>query len=538
MFQIARRTTLVQTCFLTFLYAAAPAHAAPQIGVTAALRGDVVRTASLQSGAAIGQMSSGQTVFLGDDIKVGSQGRLQVMLLDETIFTLGANSVMRIDEFVYDPADAANAKLSTSITQGAFRFVSGQIAKTDRDAMKVKLPGATIGVRGTSVAGDVAPDGTASVILLGPAPNNALGLPAGAINVANQAGAVDITRPGFITQLSDANQAVPPSAPVEATAQQIEAVELSLAEQASASIAEELGVDPATLNIESGEDTDGDGMLDSFKGNAVLGAALSDATADGGVTSDNALKAAVALTIFGDELLNMSDSEATSFFAGVNLGGGIAALIENGNFDYLGQTQISELSELTGSTTFRATGARIETRSGEDIGSFSTVQTWNFANRTVTAELTGSFSALDGDLAGTLNLPQETITFADAQGNSNYPGAAQLNFNHTVGANGNNSVAYSMGYEENNFNASVVKQNFDSTVPGYDSSIGFVSLSAQPTGKEVSVNFWGGLSNVDANNGTNPTGSFSESGVNISVRDNEVEEFEAEGFVFGLDRDD
>ncbi|MGC6535536.1 MAG: FecR family protein, partial [Parvibaculales bacterium] len=475
------------------MYAAAQAQAAPQIGVTAALRGDVVRTASLQSGAAIGQMSSGQTVFLGDDIKVGSQGRLQVMLLDETIFTLGANSVMRIDEFVYDPADAANAKLSTSITQGAFRFVSGQIAKTDRDAMKVKLPGATIGVRGTSVAGDVAPDGTASVILLGPAPNNALGLPAGAINVANQAGAVDITRPGFITQLSDANQAVPPSAPVEATAQQIEAVELSLAEQASASIAEELGVDPATLNIESGEDTDGDGMLDSFKGNAVLGAALSDATADGGVTSDNALKAAVALTIFGDELLNMSDSEATSFFAGVNLGGGIAALIENGNFDYLGQTQITELSGLTGSTTFSASNAIIQTREQETIGDFSTVQTWNFSNSSVTTQMSGTFSALGGTLAGQMSLQPETITFADAQKTPLYPGAASFSFVHDFDSAGTGTAAYHMGEGEDNSSANLVKQSFDSGASNYDGSIGFVSLSAQPTGKQVSVDFFGAL---------------------------------------------
>ena len=56
-------------------------------------------------------------VYLGDDIKVGRQGRLQVMLLDETIFTLGANSVMRID-VVYDPKDAAKNSLSTSIKKG------------------------------------------------------------------------------------------------------------------------------------------------------------------------------------------------------------------------------------------------------------------------------------------------------------------------------------------------------------------------------------------------------------------------------------
>ena len=79
---------------------------------------------------------------------------------------------------------------------------AGQIAKRDADAMTVRLPSATIGVRGTSVAGDVDEDGSAQVILLGPAADNSLGLPAGAINIANQAGVVDITRPGFVTEIA------------------------------------------------------------------------------------------------------------------------------------------------------------------------------------------------------------------------------------------------------------------------------------------------------------------------------------------------
>ena len=66
------------------------------VSVTAGLHGGVVRTASLAPQAAIGQISSGQSLYLGDDIEVGPRGRLQVMLLDETVFTLGANTRMRI----------------------------------------------------------------------------------------------------------------------------------------------------------------------------------------------------------------------------------------------------------------------------------------------------------------------------------------------------------------------------------------------------------------------------------------------------------
>lgn len=532
-FKRAGATRFALLALITILFSQ-PVLAAQQIGVTAALRGDVVRTASLQSGAAIGQMSSGQTVFLGDDIKVGNQGRLQVMLLDETVFTLGANSVMRIDEFVYDPADAANARLSTSITQGAFRFVSGQIAKSDRDAMKVNLPGATIGVRGTSVAGDVSTDGSASVILLGPAPNNALGLPAGAISVANEFGSVDINRPGFTTQLGATSQSLPPSVPVEATAEQMESVELSLAEQASAKIAEELGVDE--LEISGPTDTDGDGIPDSISGNAVLGKALSAVTGDGGVTSDNTLKAAVALTIFGESVLEMSDAEAGEFFSGVNLGGGIAELIENGDFKYLGPTQISELAGLTGSTTFTANNAAIEVRgTGENIGQFSTTQVWNFSTSNVSTTLDGSFSVdIDaGTVSGEFNNFSKTMSFANATGEATF----NLNEDHWTQDGSDTVFAFHGvgGSYENGIDETVLLEQSNPAA----SNIMTTNI-VRPDSIKVNVGMWGGLSNVESGLSDSPIAAFGETGVHLSVRNQETEEeiLEAEGFVFGMDRQD
>ena len=47
---------------------------------------------------------------------------------------------------------AQEGSLSLSVLQGVFTFVSGEIAKTDSDAMTVATPVATIGIRGTQVA--------------------------------------------------------------------------------------------------------------------------------------------------------------------------------------------------------------------------------------------------------------------------------------------------------------------------------------------------------------------------------------------------
>ena len=43
--------------------------------------------------------------------------------------------------------------MAVDMVEGAFSFVSGENAKTGPDAMKVSTPVATIGIRGTTVAG-------------------------------------------------------------------------------------------------------------------------------------------------------------------------------------------------------------------------------------------------------------------------------------------------------------------------------------------------------------------------------------------------
>ena len=65
---------------------------------------------------------------------------------------------MVLDELVYDPATGTGS-MAVDMVEGAFSFVSGEIAKTGPDAMKVSTPVATIGIRGTTVAGKAAVEG-------------------------------------------------------------------------------------------------------------------------------------------------------------------------------------------------------------------------------------------------------------------------------------------------------------------------------------------------------------------------------------------
>ena len=60
-----------------------------QAGVAAAVNGDVKATTLSDKVPHV--LKSGDKVFMGDKIETGADGQLQVMLLDQTVFTLGAS---------------------------------------------------------------------------------------------------------------------------------------------------------------------------------------------------------------------------------------------------------------------------------------------------------------------------------------------------------------------------------------------------------------------------------------------------------------
>lgn len=100
------------------------------------------------------QLELGDEVYQGDILESGAEGNVGVLLADETTFAMGPEGRMVLDEMVYDPA-TQEGSVSMSVLQGVFTFVSGQVAKTDPDAMTLDTPVATIGIRGTQVGLDL-----------------------------------------------------------------------------------------------------------------------------------------------------------------------------------------------------------------------------------------------------------------------------------------------------------------------------------------------------------------------------------------------
>ena len=92
--------------------------------------------------------SPGQPVFQSDTLKTGADGRLAVTLKDETRLSLGPNSVVRVEKFVYAPGES-RLGFTLSIARGLLAYVSGRIAKLSPDSVRLETPSAIIGVRGT-----------------------------------------------------------------------------------------------------------------------------------------------------------------------------------------------------------------------------------------------------------------------------------------------------------------------------------------------------------------------------------------------------
>ena len=123
--------------------------APPPVGVAAAVAGDVkLSNARITRPSPVAVR---QRIALADLIQTGKASQMQILLLDRSTFSIGANAALRIDRFVYDPAQGRSA--AATVARGAFRFMSGQPNRQNNATVSSSV--ATIGIRGTALDGAV-----------------------------------------------------------------------------------------------------------------------------------------------------------------------------------------------------------------------------------------------------------------------------------------------------------------------------------------------------------------------------------------------
>lgn len=105
-------------------------------------------SAIVQRGAAHIPASTGLELLSGDMLVTGKDGRVALTFIDNTRFAVGPNSRIAISKFEYDRTRQQGSFI-TQVDRGSLAVVSGKIAKSGRDAMKVQTPNSILGVRGT-----------------------------------------------------------------------------------------------------------------------------------------------------------------------------------------------------------------------------------------------------------------------------------------------------------------------------------------------------------------------------------------------------
>ncbi len=185
---------------------------ASAVGINAAIRNKV----EIRSGRQVRPAVLRARVMLNDEVRTGASSQLQILLLDRTVFTVGANARVAVDRFVYDPRSNSRST-GVSVTKGAFRFMSGRSLGRPSGPVSVRTPVATIGIRGTIFEGVVGEDAiriasqepavgrrvksnkeeASLIVLRGPGPRTQGDVRPGAIDVTSGAQTVTADRPGL-----------------------------------------------------------------------------------------------------------------------------------------------------------------------------------------------------------------------------------------------------------------------------------------------------------------------------------------------------
>ena len=127
--------------------------AAAKVGIASVVDGDPV---GQPPGAVERTLRIGTDMIADEKVTTHKNDRAHLVFLDGSSLTVGPDSQIVIDRFVYDPNKKAG-DLALSVGRGTVRFVGGMISK--KSEVKVVTPAASMGIRGGILMLAVASDG-------------------------------------------------------------------------------------------------------------------------------------------------------------------------------------------------------------------------------------------------------------------------------------------------------------------------------------------------------------------------------------------
>jgi hypothetical protein len=139
--------------------------------ITTAAVADIGSVVELKGTAVIKRGKETITVINGSPVETNDKietknGVVNIKFKDDTTVKVTENSTLIIDDFVYDPKNAAGGKLGLKAAAGTVRYVSGNIAHNNPNSVKINTPTAAIAVRGTDFVMAVDETGKSMIMLM------------------------------------------------------------------------------------------------------------------------------------------------------------------------------------------------------------------------------------------------------------------------------------------------------------------------------------------------------------------------------------
>lgn len=83
-----------------------------------------------------------------DTLNTKENTKLQILFLDDTIISVGQNSILKINDYLFEEKDS---KAEFTMAKGVFRTITGKIGKIAPENFKLETKSASIGIRGTQI---------------------------------------------------------------------------------------------------------------------------------------------------------------------------------------------------------------------------------------------------------------------------------------------------------------------------------------------------------------------------------------------------
>ena len=162
---MVRHTLIFFLILLSF-----PLHANERAGMVLDREGNVTLVRQQRSI----QISEKDWLYENDKILTGRKSSVEIKLIDGSLVNIGELGDVSLIDLAYDPIKK-DGFIDLKIATGAFRMVSGSIAKLGPDLMVLKLPTATVGIRGTGIIGKASKVGIENFVILVPDPDGHIG---------------------------------------------------------------------------------------------------------------------------------------------------------------------------------------------------------------------------------------------------------------------------------------------------------------------------------------------------------------------------